>query len=404
MVQPRAAAGGPAGRRRRRRGRHRAAAGRPRDRAGRAGRGGGGGEPLRRERDERPHRPRREPARGSHLLLAGGPARHEPRAAGRGSAGHEGARDRDRRARRQGERIRVRGAVPARRAPPRDEHGRRRPALRRPRSEGPGAPGGPRRGTSALGAAGGRLYVTTGSFGGIEYCPPLDPAMWEPPPVYSVSQAHPDPTPMAGRLTIFDGYGPGAAAVGTYAVGAPVADVAVVRDVAVLATAGQGLHFVDVSDPANPTLVHRVPFDETLSNSPGTPLRLRVVGDLLFVACQGGGPLLVDVSNPRAPRLVSGGNTEIALDALPVSDRLLLAGDTALAELSMPFTFVTGTTPERGTLVPPDVAQLQVRFNRALADTSVTADSVRLLSAAGAVGLGLAVTEDHQTLTYAVVA
>jgi hypothetical protein len=246
--------------------------------------------------------------------------------------------------------------------------------------------------------SGGRLLTTTASFGGIKYCPAG--GTWEPVPNYSLTRVLPDQGP--GGLTIYDGYGPGAKVMSVFPTSGPATDVVVVQDVAILAVGGSGLIFVDLSNAAAPTeLPVRIRFDQTLSNHPGVPLRLRLVGDLLFVACEGGGPLLVDVSDPRHPELVSGGNRENALDVLPVRDRLLLAGHEALTELELPFTYVTGTAPERGSLVPPEVATLQVRFSRPIAPATANDSSVHLLANGAVVPVDLAITADPQSLLYA---
>ncbi|HEX8701694.1 MAG TPA: IPT/TIG domain-containing protein, partial [Myxococcaceae bacterium] len=181
-------------------------------------------------------------------------------------------------------------------------------------------------------------------------------------------------------------------------------DVVVVRDVAIASAAEFGLIFFDIREdnPQAPQELLRIPFDQSLSNTPGYPERLRLIGDLLFVAASGGGVYVVDVADPRHPELISGGNTEFAYDVLPVGDRLMLAGRHDLIELSVPFLLPMSATPERDALVPPSLAQLEVRFNRPLAPATVNASSVRLIGPTGEVPLELSVVAQPATLTYAV--
>ncbi|TQF11365.1 hypothetical protein FJV41_34660, partial [Myxococcus llanfairpwllgwyngyllgogerychwyrndrobwllllantysiliogogogochensis] len=106
----------------------------------------------------------------------------------------------------------------------------------------------------------------------------------------------------------------------------------------------------------------------------------------------------------RDPVLLSGGNTETAMDVLAVGDRLLLAGQSRLSELETPFMLVTGYEPGRGALVPPSLARLVVQVSRPLAAASVTSDTVRLKGPDGDVPLTLTVRADPAKLDYAIVA
>src|SRR5262249_45145796 len=127
--------------------------------------------------------------------------------------------------------------------------------------------------------------------------------------------------PITGSLAIYSSAGADAQVVGSLQFpGLDLTDVVVVRDVAILASWDSGLIFVDVADPTSPSELLRIPFDQTLSNTPGSPHRMRLVGDLLFVSATSGSVYLVDVSDPRQPNVVSGGNTEAAYDAIPVGD------------------------------------------------------------------------------------
>ncbi len=275
---------------------------------------------------------------------------------------------------------------------------------------------------SAVAEAHGLFYAVSGHHWGYVNCPPDGPPPpFDPPPLYSAV-----PTLWASggstSLSVYDATG---SRLGSVSLGSGASDVAVIRDVAVVARPAFGLDFVDVSDSAHPQRVAQIALDASVSNefdpglaslapgydpasawqSIGRATRLRVAGDLLFVSAEKGGVLLVDVSDPRHPQLVSGGNIEFALDAIPVTDRIIVAGKDRITELSVPFTFATGTTPARGELVPPALAQITARFNRALAPPSVNEGSVRLLALDGtAVALDLSVTADNSTLAYAIVA
>ncbi|MHB8877329.1 MAG: IPT/TIG domain-containing protein, partial [Myxococcaceae bacterium] len=260
--------------------------------------------------------------------------------------------------------------------------------------------------------ANGRAFVVTGRHQGIQFCRALDVPFPPPPPTVSATGGgnggqrdtfKPGEGP-GGKLVVYTSASAGAQIAGTLEYPYSLTDVVVTGDVAIAAAAELGLLFIDVSNPSAPVELSRIPFDSKLSNSPGQPQRLRLVGDLLFVAANSGGVVLVDVSDPHQPELVSGGNTEKAMDALVVGDRLLLAGGDRVSELSLPFSFATGATPARDALVPPSLAQVSVRFNRPLAPPSVNAGSVRLVGPTGPVPLGLTVTADHGTLTYAIVA
>ncbi|HEX8440228.1 Ig-like domain-containing protein, partial [Archangium sp.] len=257
---------------------------------------------------------------------------------------------------------------------------------------------------------GGRLYVASGGHEGTFYCPspPLPP-----PPEYSVSgggtggqrttyHGKTGQTP-SGSLRIFTSTRAGATPAGVLNYPYNLTDVVVVRDTAIVAAAEAGLLFVDVSDPANPKELTalRIPFDASLSNTPGEPQRLRLFGDMLFVAANNGGVVLLDVSNPRAPKLVSGGNIEPAMDVLVRGDQLLLAGKNRLIELVLPFTFVMGVEPARESRIAPENVALVVRFNRPINPASVTSSSVRVVGPNGAVGgLTFTVTNDHTKRAY----
>ncbi len=256
----------------------------------------------------------------------------------------------------------------------------------------------------------GRLFVTGGQHEGTAFQSGPSCRDLPKPPNGSinvpqrVTDCQENPLDPHGSLYAFASANPGAQPAGILPYPYDLTDVAVVRDVAIVAAAEYGLLFVDVSDLAHLKEITRIPFDHELSNTPGMPQRLRVVGDLLFVAAASGSSVLVDISDPRQPALVSGGNTETAWDMLPVSDRLYLAGGNQLTEMSLPFTFATGTAPAREELVPPSTTQLVARFNRPLAPASVNDASVRLLGPSGVVALALAVTADPATLTYAITA
>ncbi|AKQ66210.1 hypothetical protein A176_003122 [Myxococcus hansupus] len=257
----------------------------------------------------------------------------------------------------------------------------------------------------------GRLFVVTGEHQGAQYvkCEPAQPM----PPVpylsldYGTRATYKDASalPANNRLYIYGSAGADAQVVGSIAIAGNLTDVVVHGDVAIVASAEFGLTFVNVANPEAPSILTQIAFDERLSNTPGRPQRLRLVGDVLFVSAGEGGIVLVDVSEPAAPVLLSGGNTEFALDSLTVGDRLLLAGKTQLTELETPFMLVTDYTPARGARVPPSGLQLVVQTSRPLAAPSVTTDSVRLLGPDGvAVPLDLSVRNNPGQLDYAIVA
>ncbi|MFP2932272.1 IPT/TIG domain-containing protein [Pyxidicoccus sp. 3LG] len=238
----------------------------------------------------------------------------------------------------------------------------------------------------------GRAFVVTGRHEGLFFCPPepYDPMKLPPPPETSLTgsasgeHARNVPgEPPSGSLLVYTSARPGASVEASLLFPYSLTDVVVVSDVAIVAAAEYGLLFVDVSDPAHPRKLDMasIPFDMTLSNRPGHPQRLRLLGDLLFVSAADGGVVLVDVSEPRAPKLVSGGNVEPAWDSAAVADRLLLASRDRLTELSVPFLYVTGYSPARESLVAPEGVELVVRFNRPLAASSFTDATVRLLGA-----------------------
>ena len=191
--------------------------------------------------------------------------------------------------------------------------------------------------------AGGRLLVAMGNHAGVVYCP--DP-LFPPPPWSSLKSGHrtkfvgtggddyrSEDTPVVfmqlphGSLDLYDSAGVGAQRIARRPYPYSLTDVVVVRDVAITAAAEFGLIFFDVraDNPEAPQELLRIPFDQSLSNTPGNPGRLRLIGDLLFVASSSGSVYVVDVSDPRHPELLSGGNTEFAYDVLPVGDRLMLA-------------------------------------------------------------------------------
>ncbi|HVE83839.1 MAG TPA: IPT/TIG domain-containing protein, partial [Myxococcales bacterium] len=257
--------------------------------------------------------------------------------------------------------------------------------------------------------AGGRLFAVTGQHDGVYFCSQEDPTKLPPPPEFSIkghergdhNTVYKGGGP-SGSLRIYASSSPSAPMVGELSYPHNLTDVVVVGDVAIVSAAELGLLFIDVLDPANPVELTRIRFDESLSNTPGHPQRLRLYGDLLLVSAADGGVVLVDVSNPRQPRLVSGGNVEHATDAVPVGDRLLLAGRDRVTELSVPFLYVRGYSPARGALVPPEGLELSVRFDRPLAPPSVSSTSVRLTGPEGEVSTTLTVVADPGTQTYAV--
>ncbi|NRD46955.1 Ig-like domain-containing protein, partial [Corallococcus exiguus] len=259
----------------------------------------------------------------------------------------------------------------------------------------------------------GRLYVVTGQHQGVRYtrCEPNQPL----PPLPEVSlkggarggqrTLYKSNVIPKGSLLIYSSAGADAAVVGTLHENGNLTDVVVRDGVAILASAEFGLTFVDVSNPQTPSVITRIPFDEDLSNTPGEPQRLRLVGDVLFVAANAGGVVMVDVSDLHHPELLSGGNVEPAMDVLPVSDRLMLAGSSRLYELETPFMLVTGTQPARGEFVPPSLQELVVRMNRPVSPGSVTADSVRLKGPQGTnVELALSVRDIPGQIDFAIVA
>ncbi|WP_415835370.1 Ig-like domain-containing protein, partial [Corallococcus soli] len=262
--------------------------------------------------------------------------------------------------------------------------------------------------------ADGRLFVVTGHHQGVRYtrCSPDQPL----PPLPEVSLKggarggqrtlyKPDAATPKGSLLVYSSAGADAVVEGTLLEEGNLTDVVVRDGVAILASAEFGLTFVDVTNPQAPSVITRIAFNEEMSNTPGEPQRLRLVGDVLFVAANQGGVVLVDVSDLRHPVLLSGGNTEAAMDVLPVGDRLMLAGRTAVSELETPFMLVTGTSPARGERVPPGLAELVVRMNRPVSPGSVTADSVRLRDPQGLpVPLTLSVRNIPGQLDFAIVA
>lgn len=187
-------------------------------------------------------------------------------------------------------------------------------------------------------------------------------------------------------------------------------------DVAVVAAADYGLRFYEVSalaeaigapgedaeDPQHvvvdswPAPIHEIPFDETLSNSPGQPMRLRQHGDLLFVAAEAGSVAIVDVTDPRSPEVISAANEENAVDVLPVGDRLIVAGGDRLTELELPFSYVVEASPPRHAVVPPDLPRVELRFNRPIAAFPAGSEPVRVVDVSTGAALPLAwvVTND----------
>ncbi|MET0406725.1 MAG: IPT/TIG domain-containing protein, partial [Cystobacter sp.] len=269
--------------------------------------------------------------------------------------------------------------------------------------------------------AGGRLLVAMGNHAGVIYC---EGQPFPPPPWASLNSGHrtkfvgvgsnnedyaAEDTPITdmsgphGALELYDSAGVGARRVARRPYPYSLTDVVVVRDVAIVAAAEYGLLFFDVraDNPEAPKELLRLPFDEALSNTPGHPQRMRLIGDLLFVSAASGGVYVVDVADPRHPEFLSGGNTERAFDVLPVGDRLLVASRQELTELSVPFLLPLTVSPEREALVPPSLSQLEVRFNRPLVAATVNASSVTLSGPSGLVPLELSVVADHATLTYA---
>ncbi|GEL71664.1 hypothetical protein MVI01_34480 [Myxococcus virescens] len=257
----------------------------------------------------------------------------------------------------------------------------------------------------------GRLYVVTGEHQGVQYVK-CDPAQPMPPAPYQsldygqrTAYKNRDALPTNHRLFIYGSAGADAQVVGSIALDGNLTDVVVHDGVAIVASAEYGLTFVDVTVPEALKVIKRINFDSHLSNNPGQPQRLRLVGDVLFVSASEGGVVLVDVSKREDPVLLSGGNSEFALDVLPVGDRLMLAGKSRLTELETPFMLVTGYSPARGATVPPSVPQLVVQMNRPIAASRVTSDSVRLLGPDGvSIPLDLAIRDNPGQLDYAIVA
>ncbi|HZI15279.1 MAG TPA: Ig-like domain-containing protein, partial [Myxococcus sp.] len=141
----------------------------------------------------------------------------------------------------------------------------------------------------------GRAYVVAGRHEGIFFCPPenYSPTTLPPPPETSLTggasgeQARATPAqPPTGSLRIYSSARPGASVEGQLHFPYNITDVVVVRDVAILAAAEYGLIFVDVSEPDAPRRLDTasIPFDSALSNKPGNPQRLRLLGDMLFVS------------------------------------------------------------------------------------------------------------------------
>ena len=257
--------------------------------------------------------------------------------------------------------------------------------------------------------AGGRLYVVSGGHQGTIFCPNPDDLKPPPPPESSMNggSTHAQRDDYAGAqrggaLNIFPSLALGTSAIGHIDTVDNLVDVVVVRGVAIVADAEFGLRFYDVTNPALPTQVAQLPFDDSLSNHPGQPERLHLYGDVLWVAANAGGPVLVDVSDPRHPSVVSAGNTQRAHDLVPVGDRLLLAGGDKLIELVTPFSLITGTAPARGDTVPPALPEVAIYFNRPLAPPSITTGNVRLVGPSGNVPLQLSVTADFGNLIFAV--
>ncbi|MBS2024357.1 MAG: IPT/TIG domain-containing protein, partial [Deltaproteobacteria bacterium] len=261
--------------------------------------------------------------------------------------------------------------------------------------------------------ADGRLFLAMGAHQGIQFCPQSDGLTYSPPPPPDTSVigggtqaqrtgAYKRSEHTTGALVVYSSASADATPLATVTLPWNVTDVAVVRGYAVIAAPEFGLVIYDVSNPAAPVEVKRLPFDLSLSNNPGQPVRLRLVGDVLFVAANLGGPAVVDLSDPQNPVFVSAGNRERAMDVHPVGDRLMLAGFDRLTELGTPFTYVTGVTPARGQLVPPALPEVVIRFDRPLAEPSVTPASVRLVGPNGNEPLTLSTTSDFLSQTFAI--
>ncbi|WP_194869333.1 Ig-like domain-containing protein, partial [Myxococcus sp. AB025B] len=245
---------------------------------------------------------------------------------------------------------------------------------------------------------GGRLFVVTGHHEGVHYCNNPEGG-FPPPPDYSLGGGarggqrttyhHAGEAPR-GALEIYASAHPGAARVKRLEYAATLSDVVVVGDTAIVAAAELGVLFFDISTPADARELTslRIPFDERLSNTPGEPQRLRLLGDMLFVSSNRGGVLLVDVADPRHPELISGGNTEVAFDTAMVGDRLVLAGGDRLTELVVPFSFVTEVVPVRGSIISPDSPELLVRINRPIHAPSIHAGTVQLVDIEGQPAVG----------------
>ncbi|MBI5546909.1 MAG: IPT/TIG domain-containing protein, partial [Deltaproteobacteria bacterium] len=266
------------------------------------------------------------------------------------------------------------------------------------------APGDP------FGAAfiGERMLVATGTHEAPLYCPVPGKLLPPMPEMSFLRGSRSEDCVLAkpfvpkGALVAYESVLEDAPEVGRITFPASITDVLSVGDIAIASLAEVGLVFVDVSDPSAMQEIARIPFDKTLSNAPGRPNRLRLIGDLLFASAGEGSVVLVDVSNPRQPKLLSGGNSEEAWDAIPVADRLYLAGGDRLTELSLPFSFVTSHSPKRDSVVSPDLQKLVVELNRPIAPTSVNDGSVRLVGPAGNVALSFDVTADPASLRYAI--
>ncbi len=265
-------------------------------------------------------------------------------------------------------------------------------------------------GPSAAAVSADRLFVVETPRTALEYCPTrklvqlpdgrtIGREARPPPPTYSLGSsgdaAHSEIFVRESRLHLLprDGSGPDQR-LDLYST---LSDVLVLGDTLVLGVAdaqpeagaqqgqsvdlfadGPGVYFFELAalpavvgplTPAavlGPALRGSVPFTDALANQPGKPVRMRADGQLLFVSAEEGGVVILDASDPTDPQVLSAGNEEVALDQLPMDNRLMVASGEGITALSLPFLYVSSTDLPADGALAGGAQFITLEFNRPL--------------------------------------